>query len=131
MISVARIIRRPSFVQNIILERTTGGHYEGPNYVANKTIITVRGVLVNPKNSKEIIQTAQGAQAAGYVNIYVDGKTPLYVTRESTDGENNISDVVIIDYQTDFETRYLITNVYDRSKWGFFMAEAQKMGASG
>lgn len=131
MINVSRIVRRPTFMHDIVIERTSGGHYEGSVYVANKTIITVRGILVNPKNSKEIQQTPQGDRATGFVDIYVDQNTPIYVTRESADGENNISDVAIVDYNTDFETRYRITNVFDRAQWGFIKAEGQKVGASG
>ena len=132
MIDVSEMIHDPDFEGNITIERTTGGHYEGPQYVADTKAITVKGILVNPKNSKESMQTPQGDRAEGFVDIYVDKDTPIFVTRENSDGdENNISDVVVVDSGTDFETRYRITNVFDRSQWGFFKAEGQKVGASG
>ena len=131
MIDVSELIHDPDFESDITILRTTGGHYEGPNYVADQSIVTVKGVFVSPKNSREIVQTPQGDRAAGFVDIYVDGDTPLYVTRENTNDENNISDIVIVDYDTEMETRYRITDVVDRSKWGYIKAEAQKVGASG
>lgn len=131
MIDVSDMIHDTDFESDITIERTTGGHYEGPKYVANTNTITVKGILVNPKNSKEIVQTPQGDRAAGFVDIYVDRDTPIFVTRESADGENNISDVVVIGAGTNFETRYRITNVFDRAQWGFIKAEGQKVGASG
>ena len=134
MINVSDIIHDPDFERDIVIERTSGGHFEKSKYVPTKTIITLRGVLVNPKNSREIIQTEQGDIAAGYVRIYVDESVAIYVTRDDstdTDTENNISDVVIDSYGTAFETRYRITHIFDRSQWGVIEAEAQKVGASG
>ena len=125
MIDVSDVIHSPEFERDITIERTSGGHLVGVEYVPNKMTITVRGVLVNPKNSKEIQQTEQGDRAAGYIDIYVDENTPIYVTRKAAQGENNISDVVI---DTD-GTRYRVTNVYNRAQWGFLQAEAQREGA--
>lgn len=134
MIDLSDIVHDPDFERDIVIGRTSGGHFEKSKYVSSTTIITVRGILVNPKNSREIIQTQQGDIAAGYVQIYVDSDTPIYVTRDDStdaDTENNISDVVIDGYGTAHETRYRITNVYDRSQWGVIEAQAQKVGASG
>ena len=125
MIDVSDVIHSPEFERDITIERTSGGHMEGSKYVGSKTILAVRGVLVNPKNSKEIQQTEQGDRAAGYVDIYVDENTPIYVTRKTLTKENNISDVII---DTD-GTRYRVTNVFDRAQWGFIKAEAQREGA--
>lgn len=133
MIDVSEVIHDPDFESDITIERTTGGHYEGPDYKADTSIIIVKGVMVTPKNMKEIIQTERGDIVSGYVKIYVDSSTPIYTTRDDTSGtdtENNISDVVITDYGTPHETRYKILNVLDRSKWGMSEAEAQKEGAS-
>ena len=134
MIDVSELIHDPDFESTITLERTSRGHFEKSTYVPTKTIITVKGIIVSPKNSKEVIQMGQGDRAAGYIDIYVDRNTPLYVTRDTsagTDTENNISDVVIENYGTAYETRYRITNVFDRAQWGFIKAEGQKVGASG
>lgn len=125
MINLSRIIHSSSFVQDIIIERTSGGHYEKSEYKSTKTVMTVRGIIVNPKNSKEIEQTAQGDRAAGYIDIYVDANTPIYVTRENVMGENNISDVVV----AHDGTRYRVTNVFNRAQFGFYKAEAQREGA--
>lgn len=124
MIDVSDVIHSPEFERDIVIERTSGGAFDGPEYQSTKSTITVRGVLVNPKNSKEIEQTAQGDRAAGYIDIYVDENTPIYVTRETLTGENNISDVVI---DSD-GTRYRVTNVFNRAQWGFYKAEAQREG---
>jgi len=132
MIDVSELVHDPDFESDITILRTTGGHFEGPVYVpGSQDVITVKGVFVSPKNSKEIVQTPQGDRAGGFVDIYVDGDTPIYVTRENVNDENNISDIVIVDYNTDMEIRYRVTNVYDRSQWGYIKAEAQKVGASG
>lgn len=125
MIDVSDVIHSPEFERDITVERTSGGHLDGTKYVSDKKLITVRGVLVNPKNSKEIQQTEQGDRAAGYIDIYVDENTPIYVTRKTALKENNISDIVI---DTD-GTRYRVTNVYNRAQWGFIKAEAQREDA--
>lgn len=134
MIDMSEMIHDSDFEQDIIIERTSGGHFEKSQYVPNTTIIQTRGILVNPKNSREVIQTEQGDIAAGYVQIYVDPSMPIYVTRDNstdTDDENNISDIIIDNYGETDETRYRVTNVFDRSRWGFFEAWGQKVGASG
>lgn len=125
MIDVTDVIHAPEFEREITIERTSAGHFEKSEYQSTKTMMTVLGVLVNPKNSKEIQQTEQGDRAAGYIDIYVDGNTPIYVTRETLTSENNISDIVI---DTD-GTRYRVTNVFNRAQWGFIKAEAQREGA--
>ncbi len=133
MIDVSEVIHDPDFESNITIERTTGGHYEGADYKADTSIIVVKGVMVAPKNTKEIIQTEHGDIVSGYVKIYVDSNTPIYITRDNTSGddtENNVSDVAIAGYKTPRETRYRILDVLDRSQWGVFEAEAQKEGAS-
>ena len=125
MINLSRIIHSPAFAQAISIERTSGGHFEKSQYKSVKTVIAVRGIIVNPKNSKEIEQTAQGDRATGYIDIYVDANTPIYVTREALTQENNISDVVI----ASDGTRYRVTNVFNHAQWGFYEAEAQREGA--
>lgn len=125
MINLSKIIHSPAFVQNISIERTSGGHFEKSQYKSTKTVIAARGIIVNPKNSKEIEQTIQGDRATGYVDIYVDASTPIYVTRETLTQENNISDVVI----ASDGTRYRVTNIFNCAQWGFYEAEAQREGA--
>jgi hypothetical protein len=125
MIDVSDVIHSPEFEREITIERTSAGHWEKSEYQSTKTTLTVYGVLVNPKNSKEIQQTEEGDRAAGYIDIYVDGSTPIYVTREAPlTAENNISDIVI---DTD-GTRYRVTNVFNRARWGFYKAQAQREG---
>ena len=125
MINLSRIIHSTAFVQDITIERTSGGHFEKSQYKSSKSIIAVRGIIVNPKNSKEIEQTAQGDRASGYIDIYVDANTPIYVTRDTLTQENNISDVVI----ASDGNRYRVTNVFNCAQWGFYEAEAQREGA--
>jgi hypothetical protein len=129
MIDVAEVILDPDFATTLTIERTTGGHREKSEYVSDKTILTVQGILVNPKNSKEIEQTPQGDRAAGYVDIYVDPNTKIYVTRNREDNHNNISDIIIENHGTDYEIRYRVTNVFNRSQWGFTKAQAVREGA--
>ncbi len=57
---------------DITIVRTHGGHWEGTNYISNTEIIPVKGILVSPKNSKEIQPTEQGDQATGFVGSRVD-----------------------------------------------------------
>jgi len=129
MIDVSELIHDPDFASTITIERTSAGHFEKSEYVRNKTILTVEGVMVNPQNSKEIEQTSEGDRAAGYVEIYVDPDFKLYVTRNREDGKNNISDIIIENYGTEYEVRYRITNVFDRRQWGFTRAQAIREGA--
>jgi hypothetical protein len=129
MISIRKLIHDKDFASDIVIERTSEGHFEKAQYVSAKTIITVKGIMINPKSSKEIDQTAQGDRATGYVKIYVDENTPLYVTRKRNEMRNNISDVIIDNYGTDYEVRYRITDIFDRSQWGFRYAEAVREGA--
>jgi hypothetical protein len=128
VINLSKIIHSRNFAQNITIERSSNGHFVGPDYIEDKTIITVRGIMVNPKNSKEVIQTPQGDRATGFVEVYVDSNTPLFVSRKRNDG-NNISDIIIDGCGTAYEVRYRIDNVYDRAKWGFYKAEAVRLGA--
>jgi hypothetical protein len=128
MIDVSEIIHDPDFEQPITIRRTSGGHFEGSEYKSTTTDIVFRGVMVNPANSKEIQQTEQGDRATGYVNIYLDAKSEVYVTRERADGKN-ISDIVVENSGTAYEVKYRITSVYDRRMYGFVKAEAVRMGA--
>jgi hypothetical protein len=128
MIDVSRIIHSRNFVQDLTIERTHNGEFADGVYESTLETLTVRGVLVNPKNSKEIELTPEGARATGFVNIYVDKTVQLYTTRERSSG-NNISDVIVENVGTAYEVRYKITNVFSRSKWGFNEAEAVRMDA--
>lgn len=125
MIDVSSIIHDPDFERDITIERTSGGHFVESDYQSVKQTITVKGVLINSKG-KEIEQTEEGDRATDSIDIYVDGDTPIYVTREILTLENNISDVII---DTD-GTRYRITNVFDQSQWGLIKAEGQREGAA-
>jgi hypothetical protein len=128
MIDVSEMIHDPDFEQQLTIERTSNGHFEKSAYKCDTVIILLLGIMVNPKNSKEIVQTEQGDQATGYVDVYVDKDADLYVTREKVD-EKNISDIIITGYGTDFETRYRVTNTYDKKQWGFLKASAVREGA--
>ena len=125
MLDLSGIIHSTEFEREITIERTTAGHWNKSDYQSTKTTLTVCGVMVNPKNSKEIRQTEEGDRAAGYIDIYVDGSTPIYVTRETLTAENNISDVVI---GNDGTARYRITSIYDMSDFGYYWAQAQREG---
>lgn len=129
MIDVSELIHDPDFEMGIVILRTHGGKFVGSIYTPGpEEVLNVRGIIVNPKNSKEIRQTPQGDQATGYVDIYLDANTPVYTTRERENG-NNISDVIVENYQTPYEVRYRVTNVFDRAAWGFYKASAVRMGA--
>lgn len=130
MINVANIIHSPSFETDITIIRTHGGHMEKSTYVPNEVVLTFRGIVVNPKNSKEVQQTPQGDRATGFIRIYLDGNTPVYTTRNRAENHNNISDIYVENYGGTYEVRYRITNVYNRATWGYYAADAVRLGGS-
>jgi hypothetical protein len=129
VINVSRIIHSRNFEMDITIIRTHGGHWTGTEYVGTQEIIQVKGILVSPKNSKEIQPTEQGDQATGFVEVYFDANTPVYTTRDREDNHNNISDIVAENYGTPYQVNYRVTNVFNRATWGFYKAEAVRMGA--
>jgi hypothetical protein len=114
---------------DITIIRTHGGHWEGAEYKYTTDIISAKGILVSPKNSKEIQPTEQGDQATGFVEVYFDPNTPVYATRDREDNHNNISDIIAENYGTPYQVNYRVTNVFNRAAWGFYKAEAVRMGA--
>jgi hypothetical protein len=129
MINVSKVIHSREFERDIVILRTHNGHFQDGEYVFDTEIIQAKGIIVNPRNSKEVVPTPQGDRATGYLNIYVDKSIRLFVTRERASGNNDISDIVIENYGTPYEIRYRLTNIYDRSLWGYIAAEAVRMDA--
>ncbi|WP_333813302.1 hypothetical protein [Muricomes intestini] len=116
------VLNDPDFNQKIVIERASGGRYEGPRYVKKVQTITTSGVISHASSTKDTGQTAQGDISLGNINVYTE--IPLYTTRQNPD-ENNISDIVIED-----DARYKVLTVYDRSRYGFYKAVCQKEGTS-
>jgi hypothetical protein len=129
VINVSKVIHSREFEKAITIVRTHGGKFVGNDYQTTQEIIQTRGVIVNPKNSKEVEQTPQGDRATGYLKIYVDKSIRLYATRERISGNNDISDIIVENYGTDYATQYRLVNIYDRSQWGYIAAEAVRMNA--
>lgn len=127
MINVSEIINDPDFTEPIVIQRTSGsetiGGMENPGTV---TTLNVTGVCVNPKGTKSIDLTPQGAKATGFINIYVDATVDLYTT-DTSDGYET-SDIIFRNYGQPNQQQYRVINVKDYKRYGCTMAEAQRMG---
>lgn len=127
MINVSEIVNDPDFTELIVIQRTSGSETVGGiENSGTVTILTVSGVCVNPKGTKSIELTPQGAKATGFIDIYVDASIDLY-TSDTSDGYET-SDVIFRYYGQPSQQQYRVINVRDYKRYGYTMAEAQRMG---
>lgn len=127
MLDVSEIIQSPEFLEPIVIKRTVGGHYEKTKYIGGEpVIINATGVCVSPKGTKSIDVTPQGNRASGAINVYVDASVMLYTTDKSDN--HDTSDIIIRNYGQPNQAEYRVNYVNDYSRYGYNMAEAQRMG---
>jgi len=134
MLDMSEIVLSPEFQEPVIIQRSTNGHFEGPDYKSDTAQITVYGVVTNPKGTVSIGQTDEGSRATGYISVYTSADTPLYITQDKADG-NDISDVILRPTGLNDENgnpaydSYTIYNIENYSRYGYWKAEAVRTGA--
>lgn len=128
MIEISEMIHDPDFEQPIVIQRTRNGKFVGSDYVGDTKIIMFYGIIIQPDGSKDIEQTPEGDRASGGTFLYLDADSEVFTTRSRYNG-NNISDIYIENYGTEYEIKYRINKVFDRQMWGYFKAQAERMGA--
>lgn len=128
MIDLSLLVNDPQMLDDIVIQRTTGGHFEKSAYTTNPPVrLTLKGIL-NPDTTKEIEPNELGARATGHLTALFDPSIQIYTTRDKADG-NDISDVIIWDAGTDHETQYRITSVNNLKNFGLKQVDAERVGA--
>jgi hypothetical protein len=127
MIDLSLVVNSPYLTQPITIERTAGGHFEGGEYVTDAPPMrfTAQGIF-NPDQIKEISPNPLGARATGHINALFDKSIVLYTTHDKGD-ENDISDQIVIDAGTDYESTFRIISV--NVAYGVRIVEAERVGA--
>jgi hypothetical protein len=115
LLSVAEVIPDPDFCQNFIIHRLNGDWNDAGLFIGVDTPIYTTGVIV-PQKTRDMIQTPQGDQIQGSIDVYTN--TPIFTTATRED-DSKISDEV--EWRNE---RYKILSVENFADFGYYHAVA-------
>lgn len=128
MIDVSCVVNSPEFLQDITIQRTSGGKYNKSVYSpGNVARFVVKGIIV-PNTTKEVFPTPEGSRATGHLTAFFDSSIVIYTTCDRADG-NDISDVIVLDAGKPYETLYRIISSDNYKEYGYRQVEAERVGA--
>ncbi len=125
-IDLSEVVNDPDLIQDITIERTTGGHFEKSAYVTNApTRFTIQAIF-DPDKIKEVMPTPEGSRATGHITVLLDRSISLFTTHDRADG-NDIADKIIFDPGKPYEVAFRIISTNE--SYGVQVVDAERVGA--